>query len=166
MLTPLDHDFLFLFFEIKIAISDHMDEFRRLGLRKSCSFTELQPQWLLLDRQREPRSLFKFWHLKGPDTIQNPQISPRPGKFILTTESLCCCPSHVPDGFLFLRTECLQRSRVHSLNFTLHFSSIYYDYSLGMLYVIVKICLLIKRLCEALIIKGCDYSSSRYFINF
>lgn len=94
--------------------------------RKSSSYTELQWQWLLLDRQREPRSLFKFWHLKGPDTSQSLNISPGPGKFILTTELLCCLLTHVPDGFLFLVTEWLPRSRVHDWTFTLHFSTVYY----------------------------------------
>lgn len=99
---------------------------RRFVFKKSSSYTELQWQWLLLDRQRGPRSLFKSWHLKGPDTSQSLNISPGPGKFILTTELLCCLLTHVPDGFLFLVTEWLPRSRVHDWTFTLHFSTVYY----------------------------------------
>lgn len=90
-LTPLDHHFKFFRWRLPSLIP--WKNSGDLCLRKSCSFSALQPQWLLLDRQREPTALFRFWHLKGPDTIQNPKLSPRPGKFILTTELLCCHPS-------------------------------------------------------------------------
>lgn len=121
-LSPVDI-FTFLRWRFSSLITWNI---RRFVSRKSSSYSELQWQRLLLDRQKEPRSLFKFWHLKGPDTSQSLNISPGPWKFILTTELLCCLLTHVPDGFLFLVTEWLPKSRVHDWTFTLHFSTVYY----------------------------------------
>lgn len=130
---------------MKIAISDPMEEFRRLVFKKKLFIFCTAATMAAVGQTEGTHSPFQILTFKRSWHYSEPETQPQAREVHSYNRVIMLPPIHVPDGFLFLMTEFLQRSRVHSLNFTLHFSTIYYDYSLDMLYVIAKVCILLKN---------------------